>query len=266
MATPRDRQMEQAAETDAIAGIHQGDRAREAALGKKSEWNTNENPKHAKATATMNQRPVVADLSADIEVEEQRIEQAGEPPSFLFVKVLIAAFVEFIGSTLIMTNAGFEVPINVLGGFALAVAIFALVSLTSKTRDHRMYLAIGALVVVSCAVASLRSQEALGEEDDGRVNEWALGIVALIMTVGPALWAEPLLRKLGTLFPHIRRRRRLSVQRAALERDINAAEAFSENHKKAQLEWEDTDHRLKATYDMAFARKRAEIESTDPTR
>jgi hypothetical protein len=266
MNTPIDKQIEQAAEQDALAGIHQGKQALEAQLGKKPEWDTDANPKHAKAAETMNQRPYRDDLIAQLEVLNDLIAQAGEPASFLFWKILIAAFVEVVGSTVIMTNAGFEVPMNIVGGVALAIAIFALVSLTNKTRDYRSYLVIAVLVTVSCAVASLRARDAAGDDADGRGNEWALGVVALVMTIGPALWAEPALRKLGLLFPHLRRRTRLDTQRAKLQHDIEAAEEYTANHKKSQDHWDDQNHRLKATYDIAYARKRAEIGSTDPTR
>jgi hypothetical protein len=267
MQIPIEKQIEQAAEKDAIGGIHQGDLAREAALGKKPEWDTDSNPEHAKATETLNKRPDVADLDAHLEVEHERIAKAEEPPSFSLVKVLFAAVVETLGSIIIMRNAGFEPPENVLFAVALSVAIFALVSLTKKTHDYRTYLVIAVLVVLSFAVASFRTQDAAGEEADGRPpNEWALGVIALVMTIGPALWAEPALRKLGMLFPHLLRRKRLSRKRANLHRDITAAETFIENHKKSQLAWEDQDHRIKAIYDIAHARKRAEIKSLDPTR
>jgi hypothetical protein len=266
MNTPIEKLIEHAAEQDALAGLHQGKDALAAHLGKRPEWNTDEHPEHALTTETLNKRPLLSDLHAQRESEDERIAQAGEPPSFLFWKILIAAFVEIVGSTVIMTNAGFEVPMNIVGGVALAIAIFALVSLTNKTRDYRSYLVIAMLVVVSCAVASLRAREAVGEDADTHGNEWALGVVALVMTIGPALWAEPALRKLGLLFPHLRRRKRVHNQLTKLQRDITAAEEYSANHKKSQLHWDDQSHRLKAAYDIAYARKRAEIGSTDPTR
>lgn len=264
--TPIDKLVEQAAADDAVAGIHQGTQVLESHLGKRPEWNTEEHHEHAKTVETLNQRPFLDDLRAQLEGEDERIAQAGEPPSFLLWKIVIAAFVEIVGSTVIMTNAGFEVPMNIVGGIALAIAIFALVSLTNKARDYRSYLVIGMLVLVSCAVASLRARDAVGDDADGHGSEWALGVVALVMTIGPALWAEPALRKLGLLFPHLRRRKRLDRQRAKLQHDIDAAERYSVAHKESQLQWEDQNHRMKAVYDVAYARKRAEIGSTDPTR
>ncbi|MGA8809590.1 MAG: hypothetical protein WB973_17100 [Thermoanaerobaculia bacterium] len=263
MQLPIEKQIEQSAENDAIAGIHQGDLARQAALGKKPVWDTDGNPEHAKATEMMNRGPQRDDLNAQLEVEHERIGQVQTPPLFMALTIAIAAVVESTGSTIIMKNCGFEPP--VLFGITLAAAVFALVSLTRKTRDYRSYLVIAALVTLSFAVASLRAREAVGDEGDGGPSSWAMGVIALVMTIGPALWAEPALRELGMLFPHLRRRRRLAKQHAQLERDIKAAEAFSEKHKKSQLAWEDTDHRLKARYDIAHARKRAEIESTNPT-
>jgi hypothetical protein len=263
---PTEKLMEQIAEQDAIAGIHQGQHALDSLLGKPPVWNTDENPAHAKVMETTNQRPLLEDLRAQLEGEDERIAQAGEPPSFLLWKIVIAAFVEIVGSTVIMTNAGFEVPMNIVGGVALAIAIFALVSLTNKARDYRSYLVIGLLVVVSCAIASLRAHDAVGDDSDGRGNEWALGVVALVMTIGPALWAEPALRKLGFLFPHLRKRKRLARQHTKLQHDIEDAESYRSNHRKDELRWDDQNHRLKALYDATYARKRAEIGSTDPTR
>lgn len=257
--------IEHDADLDAIAGVSQRDLAVKQRQGQKEEWNPIDHPEHAKVTETMNKRPLLADLAAQLELLHEFIAQAHEPASFLVVKVFIALLVEIIGSWILMTNAGFEVPVNILGAIALAVAIFALVSLTSRTRDYRWYAAIAALVIVSCAVASLRAHDAIGEED-GRTNGWALGVVALIMTIGPALWAEPLLKKLGMLFPHLRRRKRLSGQHAKLEQQIADAEAYRAQHKKTQLHWEDTEQRLNAAYDVAYERKRAEIKATDPTR
>jgi hypothetical protein len=263
---PIEKLVEHAAEQDAIAGIHQGQHAQDSLLGKKPTWNSDDNPTHAKVEEKMNQRPFLGDLRAQLDSLDELIAKAGEPSVFLTLQILIAVFVEIVGSTVITTNAGWEVPLNIIGGFALAISIFALVSLTNKARDYRSYLVIGMLVVVSSAVAWLRARDAVSDDADGRGNEWALGVVALVMTIGPALWAEPALRKLGFLFPHLRKRTRLDNQHAKLQRDIEDAEAYRANHKSEELRWDDQSHRLKAVYDATHARKRAELESTDPTR
>ncbi len=175
----------------------------------------------ARWVSDASQRSALPALGADINEREQGL--ATEPRKWLLICALVVLWlVESIASIQVMRTAGVENPERIALGLMLAGFVFAATAGTARVIEQKVrevarasgdeakrtrtprWLFLGALTayaVFILALALIRSDEAAVGDGSSRVVEWAIAVIMVAATVGPALLAEIVIRHLFRVAP-----------------------------------------------------------------
>ncbi len=224
-------------------------------IGRRPAWAPTTDPRHSKALDAIGQESVLEEHMASLREQNERISEVGEPVSFLIAKAAGLGIIEVLGCTALMTSLGYPRPENLFFGVAAAAGIFALVGLSHRRRDPWKYAGIVALGLIAFTISRLRIDDVA---EGGEGGQWALAVITLLASIGPAFLAEPVLRKLVALFPDLSRRRHTRREKRALQTRITDAQDLRDRVAEEQIQWDDDRLYVSGVYTLAHNQRCAE--------
>lgn len=256
------------------------EKAREhAAIGKKMvdevvavaaplppKWDPVGNPDHNQIAEDMTTAPLVADLTAIEGEQRDAVAQTlGEPVWTIAGKTLLVGGVEVFAITRLFVNLGSTLLEAVTYALGIVICFLGALAFSRSAISSRLSrFAMVAFVTGACAIAVLRAHDAgaVGTV----VESLAFGALAILMTVGPALYLEPILRRVRAAYVPLLRFRATRRQRQAAENRLASANAAHRDiHANYRNAVEDR-KQLVAVYELEHARATADFVRTDPNR
>jgi hypothetical protein len=250
-------ELERRAREDARLGIYEPEPFIIAALGPEPQFDPVGNLRHANVGSRL-QNPAIEEVEADLRREEDGM--ADHPSAHLLLTfLLILLFMECAGATYIMRALGIEMPERVVFGSALAVCIFFVTWLGSRSKNRLASIAaLIALGLLGASLTLIRVDENTGGGGSHAID-WATALIMLAVTVGPAVMAEHVLRLLAPVLPIVRRRFRLGRRLSNARFGQKRATWFVNRVASKKDHWQRTAARMRAAYDIAHRAARGEL-------
>ena len=190
------------------------------------------------------------------ETEEQLTRRL--PPWLLLFGLLFLFGTEYFGSRFLIETLGFDGLERVAYAATLATGVFFLTAVLATAgrlpnddvarRSPWFYLLLLVYASVVVAIAILRVGEASGETSSP-LADWSAALLILVFTVGPAWFAETLIRRLAVVVPLRRQRRRFRRDRRRLLREQRRADREMSRLARAEERWLTKAARMRASYD-----------------
>lgn len=119
-------------------------------------------------------------------------------------------------------------------------------------RSHRVALVLVAYLILVVSLAIFRVGNLPPGDDQSRVTEIATGFLMVFATIGPALLADFLMRRLAPA-TQLTRTKRLNIRRVTkLQKKHRFAEHFMICLARDQQAWDKESERLRAVYKLAY--------------
>ncbi len=227
-----------------------------AVNGKRPEWSPITDARHSAAADAIGQVSSLEEHKASLRQQNEEISLIGEPPALLIIKANLFGAIEVLGCTMLMTAFGYPRPENIFFGVAAAAGIFALVGLSRRARDPWKYAGLAALALIAVTISRMRMDDVQSDADGAH---WALAIITLLASLGPAFLAEPVLRKLVALFPSLIRRYHTRREHDALDKSITKAHELRNGIAAEIADHDEKRVLITANYTLAFNERCGEL-------
>lgn len=248
--------IEQRAEEDAKRGVYQPDGYVLAKQGPQPQYDPVGNLEHAQVGSRL-QNPAIEEEREDLRRAEDELARHVWPRVLLAV-LLFLLVLEVGAALLLMRELGIAMPERSLFALAFAVFVFFLVYLCSRARSRlASYVAYAVLGMLIVAATTIRVGGT--DEEGGGMYDWAMSVILLAVTLGPAVMAEKVMTWLTPAWPIVRRVVRLKNSIAGATRDQKRAERFVNLVARKRERWNRDAERRRAIYDMAWQSERADV-------
>jgi len=229
-------------------------------------WDPINIPAHARISLDLALGQRIADLrSVERDLEAAVAQTMGEPMSTALTKVLVVGTVEMFAIARLFSHLGNAPGESVLYAIGVVVCFFGLLAASRSAKTARASrLTMAAFIAGAGAIAVLRAQQAGALAT--AIEAAAVGALAVLIAIGPAVFVEPLLHKLRVTYPNLLRLRSRRRERETTERRLQHAQMQYERVHDDRVTALARRAQTIAIYDLEYARARAEIERNDPNR